>query len=237
MAARLLSWPDGLKIVAQEPLSGPRTIGAKSNQALDGFTQTTSAAFGLWRWRFQFGPIKGQAFRRYRGWITALHGGANATRVPFCDPDTLSYSEMGLPSPLADQPWSNNLPWSNSAFWGATPPKVPVGVASIKDATTITLSSDFWGHSLGFGDLIGFNPLHFGLYMVTEAISPGEYRIWPPLRKAISTSDYATLKPTLAMRLESETAAAVPRAGSHAENLSITMIEVLDYDARDYFTE
>ena len=90
-------------------------------------------------------------------------------------------------------------------------------------------------HDLQVGDYLGFFPFHFGMYVVTEVIEPGTYRIWPPLRKALTTDDFATLDPTLAMRLESEDAATADRSLQVAEGASVTMVEVEDYNVREYF--
>lgn len=238
MTGRLVSWPLGLRANFREPLSGPRAVGAASTQAASGFVQTSGASFGLWKWRFQFPPIRGQMFRRYRGWVTSLHGGANATRVPFCDWDGLTPAQAGLPLKnwRIDQPWSNGKPWVNGQPWGGGPPNVAVDKSANLDATTVKLANTFWGHRLDIGDLIGFFPFHLGLYMVTEVKEPGEYRIWPPLRKSVGPGDYATLRPTLAMRLEGEEGANAPRSAAFADGLSVTLIETLDYDVRDYFS-
>lgn len=239
--ARLIHWPNGLRANFREPLSGPRAVNAGVSTSVGNFVQTTSSPFGLWRWRFQFPSIRGQLFRRYRGWVTALHGGANATRVPFCDWDGLNLQQMGVAASRDDwrrgRPWSNGLPWSNGQSWQSTPPMVPVASPAVRDSTVLSLGSEFWGHRLDYGDLIGFAPYHLGLYMVTEVIEPGTYRIWPPLRKDVTTDDLATLRPTLAMRLEGEDAANAPRGASFAEGLSVTMVETLDYDVREYFAD
>lgn len=116
-----------------------------------------------------------------------------------------------------------------------TPPHVAVADAAPRDATVISLGSDFWGHTLNVGDYLGFFPFHLGLYLVTEVIDPGTYRIWPPLRKAIGPDDFATLRPTLAMRLESEDAANAGRGLVVAEGLSVTLVEVPDYTVRQWF--
>lgn len=239
--ARLIHWPHGLRANFREPLSGPRTVGAGSSSSLSNFVQTTASPFGLWRWRFSFPPIRGQLFRRYRGWVTSLHGGANATRVPFCDWDGLTLGQMGVDATRDEwrkgQPWSNDEPWSNGQAWENSPPVVDIAAPALLGDTVISLSDDFWGHDLGAGDLLGFSPFHLGLYMVTEVVEPGQYRIWPPLRKALVAGDSATLRPVLAMRLESEDAANAPRGAAFAEGLSVTLVEVLDYDARDYFAD
>lgn len=234
---RLVSWPDGLRANFREPLSGPRAVGASITQAASGFMQTSGAAFGLWRWRFQFPPIRMQMFRRYRGWVTSLHGGANATRVPFCDWDGLTTADAGVDAPnwKGNQTWGNGHPWGNGRPWGGGTPSVALASSADRGAFVVRLTDPFWGHRLGVGDLFGIFPFHFGLYMVTEVIGPGEYRIWPPLRKAVTPEDFATLRPTLAMRLESEDGANAPRSASFAEGLSVTLIETLDYDVRDYF--
>lgn len=239
MMARLIDWPNDLPRNAWEPLSGPRTVGAGATESIGGYTQTVSSPFGLWRLRFQFANMRGQIARRYRGWVTALHGGANATRVPFCDWDGLSFPQMGVTTTHQQwkqgQPWSNGEPWSNGKNWGSTPPQVPVAQASPLGGTEIYLADAFWGHGLGMGDLIGFFPLHFGMYEVTEVIEPGHYRIWPQLRKALTTDDKATLRPTLSMRLESEEAATAARDAFAIVNASVVLVEVFDYHVREYF--
>lgn len=237
--ARLINWPNGLRANFREPLSGPRTVNAGVTTSVGNFVQTTGSPFGLWRWRFSFPPIRGQLFRRYRGWVTALHGGANATRVPFCDWDGLTAQQAGttLQNYKGGQPWGNDMPWSNGHNWSNTPPIVPVASTAARDDTVISLGPAYWGHALDYGDLFGFMPFSFGLHMVTEVIEPGQYRVWPPLRKAITTDDYATLRPVLAMRLESEDAANAPRGAAFADGLSVTLVEVPDYTARQWFAD
>lgn len=243
--ARLLSPPLGLFTTEIEPLAGPRTIGASAGQAVSGFVQTTASPFGLWRWRFSFPPMRGPLFRAYRGWLTALHGGANATRWHFFDPDMLTPQQSGLAAPAAAwwtdgghaQDWSNGEGWSSGMGWGWSPPQVPLAAAVALDGSIVTLSDQFWGHSLTGGEEIGFTPLYFGMHTVTEVLEPGTYRIWPSVRKAFTTADSATLDPTLALRLESEDGGSAARGLVAAEGLSITMVEVPDYDVRDYFTD
>lgn len=243
MAGRLISPPLGLPVISLEPLSGPRTVGSGATQAISGFTQTSGAAFGLWRWRVAFAPMLGSRYRRHRGWITSLHGGANATRWSFWDPDLMGPREAGIAVPKStdwtsngyDRMWSNGKPWSNGRGWGMSPPTVPVTLGSSREASIVSLGSVYWGHDLDIGDLFGFFPFHFGLYMVTQVFEPGTYRIWPPLRKALTVGNFATLRPVLVMRLEGEDAATVGRGLFSAEGLTVTMVEVLDYDVREYF--
>lgn len=239
--ARLLSWPVGLRANFREPLSGPRTIGAGETESIRGWVQTSAAPFGLWRWRFQFPPLRGQAFTRYEGWITGLHGGANATRVPFCPWDNLSFAERGIVTTHAQwkagQPWDNGLAWSNGKNWQSASPVVPVAQPAAVGDTEIYLGSAFWGNKLGIGNRIGFFPSHYGMYIVTKRFAPGHYRIWPPLDVALTTSSRATLKPTMAMRLESEDAANAPRGPVFADGLSVTLLQVKDADVRTWFTD
>lgn len=234
--ARLLDWPVGLKTIAREPLSGPRVVSGGSTNSIGNFTQTFSSPFGLWRFRFTLPPIRRELARRYRGWITAMHGGANATRVPFCDWDGLSKEQRGISGELR-QPWSNDMPWSNGQPWRDYAPVVAVAASAAIDDDIVLLADTAWGHGLDYGDQIGFSPFHFGLYMVTAVIEPGAYRIWPPLRKALIAGDFATLKPVMAMRLESEEAATAARGAAFIGNATVTMVEVLDYDVRDYFAD
>jgi len=242
--ARLLSVPNGLGIVSMEPLSGPRAVGAGGSQSIGGFMQTTAAAFGLWRWQFGIHSMHESEFRRYRGWITALHGGANATRWDFFDPDLMRPSETGFEVPefirwdnIAARNWLNGQPWGNGEPWKPTPPLVPLAAESDRGDTIVRLGAKFWGTALDIGDYIGFAPFHLGLYTVTEVISPGTYRIWPPLRKTITADDFASLRPVLAMRLESEDAASAGRGLVTADSATVTLVECLDYDVREYWID
>ncbi len=239
--ARLLNWPIGLGIRAWQPLSGPRAVGAGSSTSIGGLTQTVASPFGGWAYGFTFPVCKDQAARRLRGWVTGMHGGANATRVPFYDADGLTFGEAGVSYSASlirfGNSWANGEVWANGAGWAASLPTVAVSLSAAKGATVVSLGAAFWGHSLGDGDFFGFCPLHLGKYTVTEVIAPGVYRIWPPLRKAITPSDRATLNPVLAMRMTGEDAASLSRGLGHMEETTVTLFEVFDDDVRDYFTE
>ncbi|WLR92182.1 hypothetical protein [Shinella zoogloeoides] len=129
------------------------------------------------------------------------------------------------------------MPWGNGENWGVTAPNVSLAAPAALDATIIRLTDMFWGHRLQVGDYLGFFPYHFGLYTVTEERRDGEYRIWPPLRRALTADDFATLYPVMAMRLEAEDAASAARGVAYAEEATVTLIEVFDYDVRDYFAD
>ncbi len=239
--ARLLSWPAGVHWTSREPLAGPRTVGAASTESVTGHVQTVASPFGLWRWQFSLPPLRGEAFRAWRGTVTALHGGANALRVPFCDPDGMSWAEIGVTvsadGARAGAPWSNGLPWREGPNWRIGRPTVPLATAPARGDTVIALVDAFWGHKAGLGVMIGFAPFHFGLYTITEAIGHGRYRIWPPLRADIAPTQEATLAPVLAMRLESESAATAGRGAAFAEGLTATFVEVTDDLVRAHFTD
>lgn len=238
--ARLVSWPVGLQWSAREPLSGPRTIGAGSTEGLSGYVQTFGAAYGVWRWQFSFPSLRGSAFRRYRGMVTALHGGANAVRVPFRDPDGFSWAALGIPvapGQVRDGlSWSNGRPWSNAAGWRIGRPWETVAAPAARGASIVALGSTSWGAKLDIGDMFGFVSA-FALHVVTERLSGNRVRIWPPLRRDLTTADRATLTPTMAMRLESEAGANLPRGAAFAENLAITLIEVEHRHVAQFFAD
>jgi hypothetical protein len=170
-----------------------------------------------------------------------MYGGANATRWHVCDWDGLSFAERGIVTTSdawrRGKPWSNGMPWSNGTNWGSSSPNVAVAEDAALGATTVKLANAFWGHGLGIGDWIGFFPFHFGWYEITEVFSPGTYRIDLPLRKALSAADFATLKPTLVMKLKSENSAQAERGPAFLEGLTVALSEVRDYDVRDYFAD
>lgn len=230
--------PPLVDLVGWEPLSGPRAVGAGGSQTIGNFAQTTGSPFGLRRMKFLFPPLEGREARDFRGWTTALHGGANCTRWSFFDPDRMTFAEAGVVGVTGEHipvyPWENGQPWSNGMGWELTRPNVKVSATTAKDGTIIKLGSEFWGHTLSRGDYIGFFPFHFGMYEITKVIAPGQYRIWPQLRKEITPDDFATLSPVLAMRMESEEGATLSRGGVFWEGTAITLIEILDYDVRKY---
>jgi hypothetical protein len=278
---RLIAWPGGLQIQTRQPLSGPRTIGAGSSESLGGYVQTVASPFGLWRWQISFRPLRREAFRRFRGMVAALHGGANAVRVPFCDPDRISWNETGTSFSalqLRDGlEWSvtyenrgslllgdgaagalligdgttdtlaaeieevdGTTPWEvedRGVNWRASLPWVTLASPLAIGDVNIILNDQFWGHNLGVGDYIGFGPVYFGLHVITQEYGGGHYKVWPPIRKALTTDDWATLNPVMAMRLESEDAGSTPRGNVWAEGLTLTLVEVEDRDVRQYFAD
>ncbi|HEX5935814.1 MAG TPA: hypothetical protein VFY63_16770 [Pseudorhizobium sp.] len=239
--ARLLSWPNGLRWNRWKPLNGPEAVGAGSNTTIGDVTQTIASPFGARFIQLSFPPMRGQLARRARGLVTALHKGANAVRVSMCDWDGMTLAEAGVAATQqqkqAGTPWDNGASWDNGKNWSLKKPNVAVVAAAAKDATIVELADTFWGHSLGMGDWIGFFPFHFGMYEITEVVSDGQYRIWPPLRKAITTDDFATQYPVMAMRLLSSNLPDAERGPAFLEGLTLSLFEVFDYDARDYFTD
>lgn len=229
---RLIDWPELVGVRGRIPLTGPRAVSGSSSESIGGYVQTVAGVFGLWRWQLDLTPMRGEAYRRYRGTVAALHGGSNALRVPFYDPDGIHLYRYTA--------FDNGLGWSNGAQLSSLYETVSVADDHALGASVVELVDEYWGHVLGVGDQIGFGPLHFGLYMVTQVIAPGEYRVWPPLRKALvagSPPDYATLLPTMAMKLESEAAASAPRGLEAADGCSMVLVEVLHSDVIDYFQE
>ena len=231
--ARLLTQPN-VGITEQEAESGPETVGATSSSSIANFTQTVSSPYGAWMWKFTFVAHRGEAARELRGWAVALHGGANATRWNFVDPDRATASELGLSGTPS---FSNGMKFSNGRGFSQAPNAIPLASASAKDATTVTLSDYLFGHDLPFGSYISFFPSHFGLYVVTQELGNGQYRIWPPLRKAVAAGDYVTLFPTLAMRPKSKDAIKITRELNVVTGATAEMVEVFDYDIRSYFTD
>lgn len=230
--ARLLNWPLGVKVMGRRPLSGPNVY--SSGPSLSGDIQTISSPFGLQSWQFDIQPLNGAALRDWRGMVAALHGGANALRVSFYDVDGFEYTTNKYKRPITTT--SNGLTLSNGKPIITFDGEVSIDMPTAKDGTLIHLKNENWGYDLQVGDWIGFAPFHFGLYHVTEAYDDGLYRIWPPLRKALTTDDIAVKTITMAMRMTGEGAAPLNRGASHAMDLSITLTEIPDYTVRAYFT-
>jgi len=237
---RLLDWPAGLMYRTRTVISGPRSIRAGSSESSTGYVQSVASPFGLWRIQFTFPPKKGKAARAMNGLITALHGGANAVRVPIYDPDQLGYQDLGI-NVADDDPqvdWGETeLPWSDLGLqWRLGYPPLDIEAAAAKGATQIEVDATSWGAEIDLGTMLGMEPSHFGAYVVTEVITPGTLRIWPPLRKAITTSNKANLTPTLAMRLMGEGDATISRELGTTSEASLTLTEVEPDTIDEYFS-
>jgi hypothetical protein len=233
---RITSFVD-IPVVSQRPLNGPEAVSGSQNTTIGNFTQSVASAFGGWVWEFVFPPMEGEEYRHFRGWLVAQQKGANITRWQMTDRDLMPKARAGVSDDAANMPWSNGMKWSNGMRWGFTYPNVPAAAPAALDASIITLADTFWGHNLKWGDRIGFFPFHFGLYQVTQELGDGRYRIWPPLRKAVTTIDFATLYPVMAMGLMMQDFEYPTEEQSHTTGATVRMREIFDYDARDYFTD
>ncbi|WP_174804346.1 hypothetical protein [Martelella limonii] len=280
MTRRLLNAPD-VEIVEQSYPGGPRTVGAGQTSTIGNFTQDYASPFGAVALKVTFGPMRGLRARLLSGWATAMHGGANASRWPYLDPDRRDAKELGVEianvpnTGLVYRPYDfstvtgdalddyigasldfvtgeyslydsietllgeyvpTSLPYSNGMYNEGAPPVVKVETGSPIDSTTIYLTDEWWGRSLDLGDVIGFFPFHLGAYKVTEVLDLGVYRIWPPLRKAVSAGDYCTLRPVLAVKLSGQDGADLSRTDYLLQGANVTLIEIQDYYIRESFT-
>lgn len=233
---RLVSWPYP-EIVGYELLSGPIAVSSGSTSSMAGREQTFDGVGETIVMRFDLSDKWGVVARRERGAFLALQGGVNAFRVPLPDFDRMSFAEAGGTGAFAGVPWGNGETWSNGEAWQPAYPRVDVGEAAAYDSGIVALADQFWGHQLGVGDRIGFTPLHFGVYWITEVLAAGRYRIWPRLRRAIDTGTIATLDcHVLAMRPLGREALAGGRDLDTTKGTSITLHEVIDPYVRQYFT-
>lgn len=228
--ARLLDFPRDVQIVSARPLSGPRTQGGAATESVKGRVQTVSSPFGLWRWQFVLEPLQGRKLRRVQGFITALNGPANAARIDFslCRDLSEFYNANAL------SPWSNGQPFSNGGAWQAAPSLVSVATAAATGESIIRLADAAWANDIDLGDYLGFTPLYLGLHTVTEVIDSRQFRVWPPLRAPLTADSNATIRPVMAMRLESEDSADIEINGVEATSITLTMLELEDADVRDY---
>lgn len=233
---RLLSWNAPVQMSRVTWLDGPAVISATGGSTVGGFHQVVTGVGDLVSFRLALGPKEGMLARRERGVLTALHNGANAARLTFHDGDGLSPKEAGIVGDFVGQPWSNGMPWSNGKLWRPGYPVVKLAADAQRDDSVVKISDSFWGHHLGMGDFLSFMPFYFGMHIVIQVIKPGQYRLWPRLRKAFTTADCATLSPVMAVRVRPGSVT-LSRAANQTEGQSVDLIEVPDYDVRDYYLD
>jgi hypothetical protein len=237
---RLVEWPIDLSVESQEALAGPSAVmgGAPS---ITGHQQTVSSPFGLWEWTLKFHPMQGDEFRRFRGFFAAMRQGANAARWTMQDPDKISRRASGMNSDVPncediELPHSNGQLFTNGRGHRISRPDVTVAGGASKGDVIVSLGPEYWGRNLNYGDFIGFYPFHFGVYIVEEVIAPGQYKVWPPLRKAVAATDYATLDPTMVVRMKPGTGGGLVRTPEVAEGMQMTVVEVPDEAVRAFYT-
>ncbi|WP_075216076.1 hypothetical protein [Mongoliimonas terrestris] len=229
---KLVDWPVGLWARSITPTAGPNSRG--STESITGDVQTVESPYGLVGLAMEFPPLQGRAARAFRGLVTALHAGANAVRVPWVDPYQPSYEELGTSVTKAEElggvTWSNGLPWSNGQNWQVSPPFAAVETAAAVRATVVELDVAAWGGEIYAGTTFGFVG-QFGLYTaksVTMAGTVATVEIWPSLRKAITTDDYVTLRPVIAMRLKSSAGGQFSSDLAAMDSVSLDLIEIPD---------
>lgn len=222
---KLLGWPEGLGITSLEPINAPAAVTGGSTETLGGFAQTVSGLGFLWQFSMTFAPMNKARARSHRGWLASQIGGANAVRFKIIDGDKQTKKELGLE--LFDGLDADGYEYGL--------PLIELTQAHSKGDTIVRLPDTLWGHRLGLGDWLGFGPLHLGAYRVTEEISAGEYRIYPPLRKDVAIDDVATLQPVVALRLASPDAGNEPRGVSVVEGATFVGIEVLEEHIREHY--
>lgn len=251
--ARLLTFPNQLAgVVSITPTRGPNARSSGNTTAMDGTEQSFSGTGDVVALDLELSIKQGTWARRDRGHLTALRSGANAMRLTFHDPDIMSPAEAGITSlflpnsspeivaNVGDQggvSWSNGEPWSNGFNWQVAYPTVAVAAAAAYDDGVVSLADTFWGHGLGIGDHLGFFPFSFGLYTVEEVISAGQYRIWPRLRTALTTSHFATLTPTIVMKPTLQSTVPPGRNLVSTATHTLSLVEVIDPYVRSSFTE
>jgi len=236
---RIVDWPEPIMLTHVRWLSGPMARNSGANTAVDGAEQTFTGIGDALAFGYDLGISMGTRERRTRGFLLSLHSGANWVRVKLILGDEYSAQELGIQS-IGSSAWSNGQPWANGLPWAFSKP--PVGIAATVDnrGSIVRLKDQFWGHKLGLGDAIGFFPFYFGAHFVTEVIEPGEYRVWPRLRKEITfdadpaLNSFATLEPTLLMKSRPG-GHSMSRGPVHSEGVAVELHEVHDYYAREAF--
>lgn len=225
---RMIDYPVGLVFTSNAPTGGPQQIGA--TESATSFVQNALNPFGVWKFQVDYPALKGAMARAFTT-LTASHlAGTNCFRFPFRHLDEPGFRELGIPTPPGyTVPWESGQPWAHGEPWKMSKPIVPVTSASAKGAATISLDVTLWnGIVPSFFGIVG----HFAVYsQIGVRRRDGnlvELRVWPPVRRAITIDDYATLRPILAARVDGPSGAVGARDAMRMRGNRINMIEVLD---------
>lgn len=234
---RMVSYPVDLPFTSLTPSGGPTVLGATESDTA--FVQTVVNPFGLWRFQVDFPAMKDRWAREFKRLSVAALGGANCFRFPFWDFDEPGFKELGLTAPQSCKVlWSNGEPWSNGQPWTVGKPLALVAAASAKDTATITLDLTNWnGVVPSFFGIVG----HFAVYAVigvqSQTGNVATLRVWPPVRRAVTAEDYATLRPVMAARIAGPSGASWSRQVETMGGSRLDMVEVPDETVLNYVVE
>lgn len=235
---KIIDWPVGIQYGSITWTQGP-VVKAPSESVTSRF-QTVESPNGLVGFDLTLQPMNERTARIYRGLISFLHGGANAVRFTFFDPDRPTFGELGYAESEAlgtyhADTWDDGQTWAEGNYWEAGLPLATLTASSAKGTTSVTIDLSEWNDELYAGTIIGF-PLHFGLYTV-KYVNGNVATIWPPLRAAVASGEYVTLEPVIACRLSSSDGGRFSRGSSHIQDATISLVEVPDEIVNTYATE
>ena len=230
---RLLTWPDKVGVTSVEFTDGPMTRTSGRSTALDGTEQTFEGVGGVVAFSVELAATRGQEARYERGLLLALRTGANAARMRLIDGDRRTRTEAKV-SARDRVTWAKGVRWHGGVRWRTGYPEGVVNGQHSKGQGLVNLRNDAWGRDLTLGEAIGFSPLHFGAYFVTEVMGGGWVRVWPPLRKGLKGGDRVTLEPVLVMRA-TPGAFAFARGPVTTNAARVELVEMLDEHVRTFF--
>ncbi|MFP1634079.1 hypothetical protein ACLB6G_20305 [Zhengella sp. ZM62] len=230
--ARLLSWQ--ARVAQMALANGPASAGSGSNTLANGSEQTFAGFNTALAFEMTLPPSQGQRSRSEYGWLLALFNGANATRYEYLDGQRMTAAEANVPATSA---WSGGGAWAGGA-WAVGYGTVALSANLAKGATTVTLENSLWGHRLNYGDAIGFGPSYWGCHFVTGVYGSGEYRVWPPIRAALTAGTHrANLQPRLALRAVPGSVSYGQFNPAYADGRSARLTEVFHEYVETYFQD
>jgi|GEM_PF-3597207 len=239
---RMVDFPVDLPFSVLTPDGGPDIIGITQSATKKQQTSIDPWA-GLWSFTLEIAALQEAAARAFTRLSISAHSGANCFRLPFFDPHEPTWSELGLNVGEAKidqyQNWTNDTMWAHGLPWGTGKPLAQITAASAKDSGQISIDLSAWSGVLPtFFGIVG----HFAVYGVQGARFAGDIatvKVWPPVRKAITVSDYATLRPVMCAKVDGKNGASWSSVGRSKtlEGARLSVIEVPDETVREYVTE
>ncbi|WP_319532863.1 hypothetical protein [uncultured Cohaesibacter sp.] len=222
--------PVGLGISRFERVGGDTLIGQTSS--LESSVQNSVDPFSNWVFKIDFKRMQGGEVRAFEEWRDALAAGANCTRLQFFDPHEPSNAELGLEAGNYTQ-WTSGLPWTHGKGWRRGRPLCSVVKAADYDGSVVTLDISNWTnkdtgrvHLPAWFGIIG----HFAVYKVTGRDIAGNIarlHIRPPLREKITPFNFATMRPTICVKLIGDKGSTGYYEGHYYVAPSLTVQEVL----------
>ena len=198
----IFDWPALVEPINQTFMAGGQ--GIDGGMTLGGMSTVNPEPGGRSELMMDFAQFALTDANLAASWIMSRVQNGAIMRIPLYSPSVQLITDEVLGISTANGVnWSNSLPWSDGSPWRADP-QVAVTIGGAKGATTVRVNTGALpAYMLKPGHVIGFRVAGYDFaHMIVDAVYFNSgfattVTLNPPLRRAITTTDRARLRPVM----------------------------------------